>query len=743
MNLSGKRLVSTGVLLIGFAILGGFVLFSSETDLEQEAQAEPMAEPMNDSTPVKKESERKGNRLLQETSPYLLQHAYNPVDWYPWGKEAFEKAKKENKPIFLSIGYSACHWCHVMEHESFENEKIAEYMNEHFICIKVDREERPDVDQIYMNAVVAMTGHGGWPMSVFLKPDLKPFLGGTYWPPQASRGMPGFTDILNLVHNAWENRQDEIVKAGDELTRAVQEMSVPTSGLGVPLKTELLKKAMETLLQAADRQEGGFGNAPKFPHAMDLRLLLRLSERFESAEAREIALLTFDKMAYGGMYDQLGGGFHRYSTDARWLAPHFEKMLYDNALLGSAYLEAWQLTQNPEYERIVRETLDYVLREMVDASGGFYSTQDADSEGVEGKFFVWSLAEIETELGAEDAKLFAACYDVSKQGNWEHQNILNRPQAWDEVAQEQGFSLEELEQQMASAREKLYIAREKRIHPGRDEKILAAWNGLMIATFAQAGRALGEEKYTEAAKRGADFVWNEMRTEEGRLFHSWKEGDARINGFLDDYTNVLDAFTEVYQSTGDVIYLERANELATSLREHFLDKEEGGFFYTSNDHEQLIARPKESQDNATPSGNSMAVTGLLKLSRITGNIELEEIAWKTLESMSGQFRQSTMASGQSLIGLDFHLGPTFELVLVSPKDTTELDSMLSDFYQRFAPNTVVVTHQDGADTPKVLQDVLQGKKATGGEITLYQCEHGSCQKPVHGTDGVKAVLEGL
>ncbi|MAT15587.1 MAG: thioredoxin domain-containing protein [Planctomyces sp.] len=697
---------------------------------------------MNDPKTAADNTEKKPNRLINETSPYLLQHAYNPVDWYPWGEEAFEKARKENKPIFLSVGYSACHWCHVMEHESFENAAIAAYMNEHFVCVKVDREERPDVDQIYMNSVLAMSGHGGWPMSVFLKPDLKPFFGGTYWPPQPRANMPGFITILRHINDAWENRQDEIERAGNELTRVVRQMSAPESDSDVALDTELLERAMQTLLKSADRRKGGFGNAPKFPHAMDLRLLLRLSRRFKSDEALQVALLTFDKMANGGMYDHLGGGFHRYSVDARWLVPHFEKMLYDNALLGNAYLEAWQLTGNDEYERIVRETLDYVLREMTDPAGGFYSTQDADSEGEEGKFFVWSLAEIKEVLGDEEGTLFAASYDVSSTGNWEGTNILNRPRDWNEVAKEEEIALEELTTRMAAAREKLFDVRKKRIHPGRDEKILASWNGLMIATFAQAGHALDEPKYIDAARKGADFVWTEMRTDEGRLLHSWKEGKARFNGFLDDYANLLDANVEVYHATGDVQYLRRAEELAALMEEHFYDIEVGGFFYTSNDHEKLIARPKESQDNATPSGNAMAVTGLLKLSRLTGNTQQEELAWKTLESLSSQFKQTTMAGGQSLLMLDFQLGPTYELVLVSP-NRQETDEALSVLRQRFVPNKVLITHSADDAVPEILKDVMQGKTAAGGEITLYQCDHGSCQRPVSGIEAVKKALEEL
>ncbi|MCA9012436.1 MAG: thioredoxin domain-containing protein [Planctomycetaceae bacterium] len=682
------------------------------------------------------------NRLANETSPYLLQHAHNPVDWFPWGAAAFSVAREQDKPIFLSVGYSACHWCHVMERESFEDATIAEFLNANYISIKVDREERPDVDQIYMSAVQLITRRGGWPMSVFLTPDGKPFYGGTYWPPRSRFGMPGFLDILHKLNDYWVNKRDEVNASSQELVTAIQQMSAPAPS-GSTLHEDVLRNALRQLLQARDPKHGGFGGAPKFPHPMDLRLLLRLSKRFDSTEAREVALLTLDKMAYGGMYDQLGGGFHRYSTDALWLVPHFEKMLYDNALLGSTYLEAWQLTQNPEYERIVRETLDYVLQEMTDSSGGFYSTQDADSEGEEGKFFVWSQAEIEQILGTEETELFAACYDVRPTGNWEGNNILNRPRSWGEIANERNIALEELEKRMQQAREKLFSAREKRVHPGRDEKILASWNGLMIATFAQAGQVLNEEKYTAAAKRGADFVWSEMRTEEGRLLHSWKEGTARFNGYLDDYANMLDACVEVYQSTHDIEYLIRANELAALIREHFHDADGGGFFYTSNDHEELIARPKESQDNATPSGNALAVTGLLKLSRLTGNLKQEELAWTTLESLSGQFQQTTLAGGQSLIALDFHLGPTYELVLVAPDDQSDVEKIMAGLHRRFVPNKVVIIHQASRDVSALFEDVLQGKTAAGGEMTLYQCEHGRCQSPVRGAEAIKQALEDL
>lgn len=686
--------------------------------------------------------ERKPNRLIKETSPYLLQHAYNPVDWYPWGEEAFAKAKELNRPIFLSIGYSACHWCHVMEHESFENEKIAAYMNEHFICIKVDREERPDVDQIYMNSVVALSGHGGWPMSVFLRPDLKPFFGGTYWPPVDSRGMPGFLRIMEMLNDAWHNRREDVDKNAEQLTNAVITMSSPDLEQAT-LKQEILHNAMGTLLNAADLRDGGFGTAPKFPHAMDLRFLLRCAKRFESKEALQVATLAFDKMAYGGMYDQLGGGFHRYSTDARWLVPHFEKMLYDNALLTTAYVEAWQLTNNPEYERIVRETLEYVQREMTHPEGGFFSTQDADSEGVEGKFFVWSKEEIIQILRESEAALFNACYDVSAHGNWEETNILNRPRNWETVAKEQVIDLKELHSQIAASRQKLFAEREKRIHPGRDEKILASWNGLMIAAFAQAGMALQEPDYIDSARRAADFTWNHMRNEQGRVLHSWKEGELKFNGYLDDYANLIDAYVEVYQATSDVAYLERASALTEIMLEHFSDQQVGGFFYTSNDHEKLIARPKESQDNATPSGNAMAATVLYKLGRITGETELEEVAYKTLQSLSGQLESSSMSSAQSLIAFDFQTGPTWELVLVSEGEEEAVSGYLEQIHRKFIPNKVVVTHNAAEEIAPILQTTLLGKTVRDGKPTLYQCEHGACQAPLNNPEEIEKKLKEL
>lgn len=682
------------------------------------------------------------NRLGQETSPYLLQHAYNPVDWYPWGTEALELSRKLDKPIFLSIGYSACHWCHVMEHESFQNPQIAALMNQHFINIKVDREERPDLDQIYMTAVQLMTGRGGWPMSVFLSPTLKPFFGGTYWPPAAQRGMPGFADILTGVHEAWSKRRQEVDESAERLTSAIVEDSIPKHEPS-PLNADLIRNAATVLCQRADRREGGFGGAPKFPHSMDLRVLLRAWKRFGDEDALAVVTLTLDKMAAGGIYDHLGGGFHRYSTDVRWLAPHFEKMLYDNALLVPLYLEAWQATHNDDYLRVVRETLDYVLREMTHSDGGFYSTQDADSEGVEGKFFVWSEAEILSILGPDDCRTFCLCYDVSSHGNWEETNILNRRKTPAEAAQLLNLAEPELESRLEQCRQKLFAVRSQRIWPGRDEKILTSWNGLMLSAFSQAAQVLAEPRYAQAARRAADFLLGTLKRDDDRLWHAFKDGQARLNGYLDDYASAIDGLVDVFQAIQDSKYLIAATRLAEQMRAQFEDTADGGFFYTSHDHEELIARQKDVQDNATPSGNSMAATALLRLGRLTGRADFEQVAERTLNMLSGVARRYPSAAGQTLAAIDFWLGPTFEIALIEGSASSpEFVSMQRTILDSFIPNKVVAIRPStlvDADIPAELK-LLKGKPARGGQPTAYVCEHGTCGMPQVGAAALARVL---
>jgi uncharacterized protein YyaL (SSP411 family) len=522
------------------------------------------------------------NQLINETSPYLLQHADNPVEWYPWGEEALELAREQNKPIFLSIGYAACHWCHVMAHESFEDEDTATLMNVHFVNIKVDREERPDLDNIYMQAVQAMTGSGGWPMTVFLTPDGQPFYGGTYFPPEPRYGMPGFRQLLVSVADAWKNRGDELLQNAEKVTEHIQQ-STSAAAEGQMITPQVLSSAISNLASGFDREWGGFGQAPKFPQPMVIEFLLRDYLRSGDVNTLEMAEVTLQKMASGGIYDQVGGGFARYSTDERWLVPHFEKMLYDNAQLARVYLHAWQITGNPLYRRITEETLDYVLREMTHAEGGFYSSQDADSEGVEGKFYVWLAREIKQALG-ENASLFMTVYDVSEGGNWEGHSILQRVAEPDDVADQFGLTPGEAQAKIEAARQKMYQVRTQRVWPGLDDKVLTAWNGLMLAAFAEAGRVLGRQDYVDAATRNAEFLYNTMRTDNGRLLRTWKDGsEPKYNAYLEDYAYLAEGLLALYQTTFEVRWFEWARELVDLMLTHFRDEDNGGFFDTSDD----------------------------------------------------------------------------------------------------------------------------------------------------------------
>jgi len=702
------------------------------------------------------------NRLADETSPYLLQHKNNPVDWYPWGEEALARAKKENKPIFLSIGYSACHWCHVMEHESFENEKIAKYLNEHFICIKVDREERPDLDQIYMNAVQMLTGRGGWPMSVFLTPELKPFFGGTYWPPAPTRGMPGFDQVIQGVNDAWTNRREQVTEAAGELTKRLHDASDP-QGESAALKLALIEQAGKQLQRSFDSNHGGFGAAPKFPHSMDIGVLLRLWGRSRVAGGRgqqawlDMVQLTLDKMAAGGMYDHLGGGFHRYSVDERWLVPHFEKMLYDNAMLAGVYLEAFQATGDKNYERVVRETLDYVLRDMTNESGGFYSTEDADSpphdllgtgaagklggHNEEGLFYTWTQAEISKLLGA-DAETFARVYDVSPLGNFEGRSILNLPKSIAQQAKLHNRDASEFAAELAAMRKKLFDAREKRPRPGLDDKVLASWNGLMIDTLACAGAALDEPRYVAAAQKAADFILSQMRGKDGRLLHSWREGKAKFAGYLDDYTAVANGLISLYEATlvrePQPEYLEHAAGLLDIVLKQFPDAKRGAFYYTADDHEELITRNRDLTDNATPGGNSLAAMAMIRLGKLTGRADLLDAAHGVLKASSSLMERVPMAMGQMLSALDLWIGPTHELVFAGDAD----GALAKDLHRRFLPRAILAS-ADQKEIPPLLEAALFGKDAIDGKQTLYVCENQSCQAPAIGAQAIQAAVEEL
>jgi uncharacterized protein YyaL (SSP411 family) len=668
------------------------------------------------------------NRLSKETSPYLLQHAHNPVDWYPWGEEAFERARKDNKPILLSIGYSACHWCHVMEHESFENEDIAKVMNELFVNIKVDREERPDLDQIYMNAVQMMTRHGGWPMTVFLTPEGVPFYGGTYFPPEDRHNMPGFPRVLLGVADAYRSRPDEVAETAVSILQELRNMG-QASETDEAVTTEILDAAERNIARSYDPRHGGFGSAPKFPAAMNLEFLLRRYHRTGQRETLEMIENTCRKMAEGGLYDQLGGGFHRYSTDAQWLAPHFEKMLYDNALLSRLYLHVYQQTKDDFYKRIAEETLDYVLREMTDARGGFYSTQDADSEGHEGKFFVWTVDEVTEILGEEDGSLFCSFYDVTEAGNFEGKNILHVTGPLEEAAKSTGVTAESLQKTLERGRRELFIARERRVKPDRDEKVLTAWNGLMLASFAEASAVLEREDYLDAAEKNASFVLENLKRD-GLLLRTYKDDQSKLNGYLEDYAFFVDGLTALYQATGRLRWLEEALTLTDKMVEEFWDGEEGGFFYTGKSHEELIVRSKDYFDNATPSGNSVAAETLLHLASLTGNEDYSRKAVTIFRLLANPVKRYASAFGRLLGALDFYLSAPKEIAIIGEADSGETSDLRREVWSRYLPNKVVAQTNAGDQRAAEIVPLLRDRGMIDGRATAYVCEHYACQRPV-------------
>ncbi len=663
------------------------------------------------------------NQLLNETSPYLLQHAHNPVDWYPWGAEALRRAREEDKPIFLSIGYAACHWCHVMEHESFEDPAVAAVMNEHFINVKVDREERPDLDQIYMAAVQAMTGQGGWPMSVFLTPAGVPFYGGTYFPPAARHGMPAFVDLLRAIADAWRNRRDEVTHSGTGLVNHIRQQSVPAAVSA--LSAGALEGAYRTLERQFDLAHGGWGGAPKFPQPMTLEFLLRTHLRTTERSALAMAESTLTKMAHGGIYDHLGGGFHRYATDAIWLVPHFEKMLYDNAQLARVSVHAWQVTKNPLFRRVAEETLDYILREMTDPSGGFYSSQDADSEGMEGKFFVWTSGEIHEVLGNE-AALFAEAYGVTERGNFEEKNILHAAQNSQTLAERYGVSPDEVESRLAGGRRVLFEHRAKRVRPGLDDKVLAAWNGLTLAAFADAARAFSRSDYRRAAEANAAFILREMQTPEGRLLRAWRGGRARLNAYLEDYANFVDGLLALYETTFDARWFIEARRLAGEMIAHFRDPA-GGFFDTSDDHETLVVRPKDLQDNAAPSGNAMAATVLLRLAALTGENRYRDVAEEALRLVQPLIGTYPTAFAQWLSALNFALSRPKEIAIVGDPAGPDTGELLETVRAAYRPNQVVAVGRPGEPAAVPL---LEGRAPLDGRATAFVCENFACRLPV-------------
>jgi len=667
------------------------------------------------------------NALINETSPYLLQHAHNPVDWYPWGEEALEKARKEEKPILLSIGYSACHWCHVMAHESFEDEDIARLMNDNFVNIKVDREERPDLDQIYMSAVQMMTGHGGWPMTMFLTPEGVPFYGGTYYPPADRHNMPGFPRVLLSVAEAYRSQTDQVANTATTMLGELRRMGLAEESREV-LTTEVLDNASRRIVANYDRVHGGFGGAPKFPPAMTLEFLLQTYDRNNSAEILGIITETCHKMAEGGMYDQLGGGFHRYSVDAKWLVPHFEKMLYDNALLSRLYLHVYQLTRDEFYRRVAEEILDYIVREMTDSSGGFYSSQDADSEGEEGKFFVWSQQEVTTALGQPEAAIFSDYYDVTELGNFESHNILHVKASVEAVALKHGVSPERAGEVIQAGRRKLFEIRESRVKPGRDEKILTAWNGLMLAGFAEASAILERADYGDVARANARFLLSQLK-KDGLLLRTHKAGESKLNAYLEDYANLIHGLIALYESTGELEWLESALELADKMIEQFWDDEAGGFFFTGNSHERLIVRSKEWFDNATPSGNSVAALSLLRLSLLTANDDYRRRATTVLRLMADQVRRYPSAFGFTLTALDFYLSSPLEVAIVGNSSDSRVDDLIRTFWRRYLPNRVLALCTNSFEAAASRIPLFEGRNTLETQPTAFVCEGYACKTP--------------
>jgi hypothetical protein len=670
---------------------------------------------------------RPANRLIHETSPYLLQHAHNPVDWYPWGPEALARATAENKPILLSIGYSSCHWCHVMERESFENPAVADLMNRHFVNVKVDREERPDLDAIYMAATLTLNaGQGGWPMTVFLTPEQRPFFAGTYFPPTDRFGRPGFSTLLARIADLWERRRDDLLEQAATLTAHLRERAgAAQSGT---VGEEEIRAAVRELAAAFDPTYGGFGPAPKFPPSTQLSLLLRHHRRTGDAAALAMVTKTLDGMAQGGMYDQIGGGFARYATDPYWLVPHFEKMLYDNALLAKAYLEGFQVTGQPRYARIAREILDYILREMTGPEGGFYSATDADSEGEEGKFFVWTPAEVEAVLGPEEGGRLCAYYDITEEGNWEGKSIPHTPRPLERVASRLGIPADALRASVEDGRARLYEARRRRVPPGLDDKILTAWNGMMVGALAEGGRVLGEPRYRAAAGRAADFLLGALRRADGRLLRTFRKGTAHLDAYLEDYAFLAEGLLDLYEAGADERYLREAGRLAERIVADFAD-EAGGFYDTAQDHEPLIVRYKDGADGAVPSANAVAASVLARLAAHLGRADFRDRAAAAIQAYAKPMTQRPRAFCKSLCVVDFLLEGPVELALVGTPGDAGYEALRAAVGRRYLPNRIVAHHDPAAGAAPELP-LLEGKGLVGGKAALYVCRDFACRAPV-------------
>jgi len=690
-------------------------------------------------TALKPVEGRRPNRLVHSTSPYLLQHAYNPVDWHPWGEEAFEKARKENKPIFLSIGYSACHWCHVMEHESFDDAQVAETLNRLYVPIKVDREERPDLDAVYMTAVQLMTGAGGWPMTVFLTPELRPFFGGTYFPKEDRHGRPGLLRILHTLREAFDKEPQSVAEQAEKLTRAVQENSAKAFAGEIPPFEGALLSAANELRSQLDPQWGGFGGAPKFPRPVGLELLLRAHARTGQSRFLDAATLTLDKMALGGLCDQAGGGFHRYSVDEEWLVPHFEKMLYDNAQLASVYLPAWQVTKKPFYKRIVTETLDFILRDLTDpATGAFYSTLDADSGGEEGSFYVWTPGELKSALGEKDGAFIANLYNATDRGNFEHgKSILHL-----KVPLEEKFDALEIAR-IRGLLAKLLAARAGRVHPLRDDKVLTAWNALAVSAFAQAGFSLNEPRYVEAARQAADFILDGMR-KGGDLLHVSREGKSHTGAYLDDHAYLLAALLDLYEATFDPKWTSEAKSLAKQMIEKFWDTAEGGFFSTDGKDPTVLVRSKEVFDNATPAPGGVAAYALARLSLYTGEKSLAEKALAAIKACGKAMEKAPSIVGTLLFAYEQLAGGPKEIAISAPGGMEKARGLLDVVRGRFLPGRLLAfldASAPGAEQIAAEVPLLAHRAPLDGKAAAYVCKGYVCQRPVSAPGDLGKLLD--
>ncbi|MBT9172726.1 MAG: hypothetical protein DDT21_01112 [Syntrophomonadaceae bacterium] len=692
---------------------------------------------------------KKANRLIHEQSPYLLQHAYNPVDWYPWGELAVEKAKNEDKPIFLSIGYSTCHWCHVMERESFEDDEVAAVLNRVFVCVKVDREERPDIDSIYMTACQAMTGSGGWPLTILITPDRRPFFAGTYLPKKAHFGRMGLLELTERVELLWQTAREDVEQTADSVIAGLQ--AANSVNPGESLDEDVLHLAYEQLATRYDPEYGGFGRAPKFPMPHNLTFLLRYWQRTGKPEALEMVENTLAQMSQGGVYDHLGFGFHRYSTDREWLLPHFEKMLYDQALLAIACLEAYQASGRSSFAQIAEEIFAYVLRDMTDPEGGYYSAEDADSEGEEGRFYVWSADEIQAVLGKEDAALFGKAYHIRSEGNFLDEatrrptgkNILHLATTLPSLAASFGMDDSKLTEKLREMKEKLFLARKNRVPPYKDDKVLTDWNGLMIAALAAGGRVLERGIFTSAAQKAAEFILTRLK-KDGRLLKRYRQGQAALPAHLDDYAFMVWGLLELYETTFDPHYLKEALALNQTQVERFFDDSSGSFFFTADDTEEVLIRQREFYDGAIPSGNSIAAMNNLRLARLTGNMEPEETALGIFRACAGELRRHPAAYTQMLAALSFALGPSLEVVIAGDQAATDTREMLKVLHSRFIPNMVVLLRPAGEQGIELvkLAPFCAAMPAIDGKATAYVCRNHSCLTPIIEAAQLPTLLSG-